>query len=238
MSLYSFNFKGNDKYYVYPKLYIYVREVECILKKKENHKQDYHLACDECYPVLKEKIIDVYQSYCKKDNDFKNFDNPFCFDDTKKEVSIHLSKNWAEDELTLAYVLQNSCDNDSNQEQSEALSEALSDYNDIQNYLCDGDHEDLSTLGSLIKELLKYNITQTKEMSPPENKNIFRFMNDILKITGCKFEHSFSWCYDCSCDSNEDEFNLLFSYNDKQEFPKTELTDSIWCDHSSCDHGS
>ena len=207
-------FKGNDRYYVYPKLYIFVEEVECILEKKENHKED-HLACDECYPALKEKITDIYQSYCNKDNNFKNFDNPFCFDDTKKEVSIHLSKNWAEDELTLAYVFQNSCE-DSNKE-----NEALSEYNDCND-------TDIKTVGDLMKYLLGNYITQTKAMSPPKNKNVFRFMNDVLKITGCKFEHNFSWCYDCSCDSNEDEFNLVFSYNDEQEFPKTELTNHYW----------
>ena len=67
-------FKGDDDYYFYTTLYIYVRGVECLLGKKENHKED-HLACDECYPALKEKITDIYQSYCNKDNDFKNFDN-------------------------------------------------------------------------------------------------------------------------------------------------------------------
>ena len=58
-------FKGNDDDYFYPKLYIYVRDEESLLEKKENHKED-HLACDERYPALKEKITDIYQSYCNK----------------------------------------------------------------------------------------------------------------------------------------------------------------------------
>ena len=60
------------------------------------------------------------------------------------------------------------------------------------------------------------------------NKNIFRFMNDILKITGYKFEHRLSWSYDCSCDINEEGFDLAFSYNNEGEFPKSTLKNHEW----------
>lgn len=210
-------FKGDDDYYFYTTLYIYVRDVECLLGKKENHKED-HLACDECYPALKEKITDIYQSYCNKDNDFKNFDNPFCFDDTKKEISIHFSKYWGGDELMLAYIFQNSCDNNSNQEQSEALR----DYNDAYD---DANHK---TVGSLMKAFLYHTNYRMREIQL--NKNIFRFMNDILKITGYKFEHRLSWSYDCSCDINQEEFDLAFSYNNEGEFPKSTLKNHEWMD--------
>ena len=217
-------FKGNDTYYYYPKLYIHVEEVGCILNKKENHKEDYRIACDECYPILKEKIIDIYQSYCKKDNDFKNFDNPFCFDDTKKEISIHLSKNWSEDLVTFSYVVQDAF-NDSNQDHEDIETvNSNTKYMYPDRFGSNGEPLDpvkwapLKTVGSLIKQ-----IVSTYEISKPLNQNASRFMNDVLKITGIKFEHAFHYDYDCHCSESYDAFDLHFSYNDEGEFPKTTL---------------